>query len=373
MKAFEYACCMKANTRFRLCHNWIGPHNTEFNKLWDELRDEWTTLQIKGFSGEGFLGKGEQLGGKRVPLHELQRRAHAAAIERTKQNKGSELGRRLGGRDLRGPDMRKVIADATERRKTVTSSCGTGNKAAERAAEEDALLNGFRTKEEMDEANEIAIQEATFELMELEEERKLAGEPGPSSAPAPSPPMEGLTWSPEYGLQPVQSSQSRPVPPPPPPLPPPSSIHNPTQTPPSQLPIQRPIQPPPIPIHSRPEVNAHGRPISRLVKEAEEKSKLKKPLTTSPNSHQLSTSDEDWQCLVCTLINTASATQCDVCETLRPVNVKSSSLATTNTNVSQHSSITSSKPLGWNCLTCGSFMDTQWWTCSMCGSLKASS
>jgi hypothetical protein len=365
---------MMTDPRFRLCHNWIGPHNTEFNKLWDELRDEWTTLQMKGFSGEGFLGRGEQLGGKRVPLHELQRRARASAIERTKQNKGADPGRRLGGRDLRGPDMRSIIADAAERRKTVTNSCGTGNKAAERAAE-DALLNGFRTKEEMDEANEIAIQEAIFQLMELEEERKLAGEPGPSSAPIPSTPMEGLTWSPEYGLQPVQPSQPRSAPPPPSqPLSPPS-IHNLNQMPPPPLSIQRPTQPPPIPIHSRPEVNAHGRPISRLVKEAEEKSKskVKKPDTASlPNSHQPSTSDEEWHCLACTLINTASATQCDACESPKPDKVKSSSSATTNANTSQ-TLITSSKPQGWNCLTCGTFMETQWWTCSWCGSLKASS
>lgn len=360
---------------FRLCHNWIGPHNAEFNKLWDELRDEWTTLQMKGFSGEGFLGRGEQLGGKRVPLHELQRRAHAAAIERAKQNKGADLGRRLGGRDLRGPDMRSVIADAAQRRKIVTSSCGTGNKAAERDAE-DALLNGFRTKEEMDEANEIAIQEAIFGLMEMEEERKLAGEPGPSSEPIPSPPIEGLTWSPEKGLQPIQTSQPQSTPL----LLPPSSMKDQVSAPP--LPIQRPIQPPPIPIHSRPEVNAHGRPISRLVKEAEEKSKsrLKKPLTASssssislPNSHQPSTSDETWQCLVCTLINTSLATQCDVCESPKTANVKSSSSTTTNDKVPQNSSITSSNPLGWNCLTCGTFMDTQWWMCSYCGTVKSSS
>jgi hypothetical protein len=328
---------------------------------------------MKGFSGEGFLGRGEQLGGKHVPIHELQRRAHAAAIEKAKQNKGADLGRRLGGRDLRGPDMRSIIADAAQRRKIVTSSCGTGNKAAERAAE-DALLNGFRTKEEMDEANDLAIQEAMFELMELEEERKLAGEPGPSSAPAPSSQIEGLTWSPEYGLQPVQTSQSQSTPS----LLPPPSLYD--HVPPPPPPIQRPIQPPPIPIHSRPEVNAHGRPMSRLVKEAEEKNKSRhrKPFTASsssislPNSHQPSTSDEAWQCLICTLINTAIATQCDACENPKPAKVKSSS-TTTNSNVPQNTSIKSSNPLGWKCLICGTFMDTQWWTCSHCGTLKASS
>jgi len=277
--------------------------------------------------------------------------------------------------------MRSVIADAVQQRQTDTSGCGTGDKAAERAAQ-DALLNGFRTKEEMDEANEIAIQEATFELMELEEERKLGGGPGPYSAPQPSPPIEGLTWSPEQGLQPVRSSLQPSAPPSPPPtrLPvPPPSINS--QEPPPPLPLQRPIQPPPIPMHSRPEINSHGGPISRLVKEAENKgkNKLKKPLTASsssislPELHQTSTSDEAWQCLTCTLINIASATQCDACESPKPGNIKSSSSAITNGKTLRNASTTSSKLLGWKCLTCGTFMENQWWTCSLCGAMKASS
>jgi RNA polymerase subunit RPABC4/transcription elongation factor Spt4 len=29
--------------------------------------------------------------------------------------------------------------------------------------------------------------------------------------------------------------------------------------------------------------------------------------------------------------------------------------------------------LGWNCLECGTFMETQWWTCSLCGTMKLDS
>jgi hypothetical protein len=29
--------------------------------------------------------------------------------------------------------------------------------------------------------------------------------------------------------------------------------------------------------------------------------------------------------------------------------------------------------LGWLCDQCGSFMESQWWTCSCCGKMKPSS
>lgn len=28
------------------------------------------------------------------------------------------------------------------------------------------------------------------------------------------------------------------------------------------------------------------------------------------------------------------------------------------------------KPLGWNCGSCGTFMESKWWTCSLCGTMK---
>lgn len=380
-----------------LCHNWIGPHNAEFHKLWDELRDEWYTLQMKGFSGEGFLGKGYQLGGQRVPMHELQRKAHAAAVERSKQPQGYGQGRRLGGAPVsRDQDIRQVIADAVHRRNSLDSgSCGTGDKAAERAAQ-DALLNGYKTKEEMDEANELAIQEALFELMEMEEERKLRGEP----AHPVSPVMEGLSWSPEHGLQPVQSQSStpaptsRPVPTPPPaqrPVPPPSYQYGqrPAQPPPT---IQYPTQSPPIPTASRPEINPHGRPVSRIVKEAEAAKPSRNKLKKAPSASSSSTSltipqsgpqtkqNDTWQCSACTLINPSSRPRCEVCETPQPTKDGFLPVTPVSPVVNGELNGTASalaprekKKLGWNCRSCGTFMESQWWTCSFCGMMKGES
>ena len=351
-----------------LCHNWIGPHNAEFHKLWDELRDEWYTLQMKGFSGEGFLGKGQTLGGQRVPMRELQRRAHAAAVERSKKPQAYGSGHRLGGvRADRETDIRNVIADAAQRRNSVTSSCGTGDKAAEQAAQ-DALLNGYKTKEDMDEANELAIQAALFELMQSEEERKLRGEPiHPTSTIT-----EGLTWSPEHGLQAIESqpSASRPIPAPPAPAP---------ASRPVPPPWSYPAEPPPVPRASRPELNAHGRPISRVVKEAEAaKSKSKQPIPPSSPSGLPAApppslpADDTWQCDACTLINPGYAAQCEACESPAPVARRfspSPPYATANGT----SSAAPQPRLGWNCVNCGTFMENKWWTCSFCGMLKAES
>lgn len=381
-----------------LCHNWIGPHNSEFNKLWEELRDEWMTLSMKGFTGEGFLGKGKQLGGQRVPYHEIQRRAHAAAIERSKRPQDGG-GHRLGGMPAsRNQDIRKIIADAAQRRNSVTDACGTGNKTAEQEAR-DAVLNGYKTKEEMDEANKLAMQEALFELMEIEEERKLRGEPAHPTSPV----LEGLSWSPEHGLQPVQSqpSTSKPVPPPPHaappnqrPVPPPQPYD---QRPPQPYqpyrppPAQYPTQPPPVPHASRPEINPHGRPVSRIVKEAEAaknaKNKLKKPIPNSASSSATSLTIPDqpasqaqngtWQCPACTLINTSRNPRCEVCETPQPT--KDGFLPETPRSPNPHTNGTTSAPpektkrMGWNCRSCGTFMENQWWTCSFCGMMKVES
>jgi len=352
-----------------LCHNWIGPHNAEFHKLWEELRDEWTTLQMKGFSGEGFLGKGQAVGGQRVPMHELQRRAHAAAVERSKKPQGYGSGHRLGGvRADRDTDIRNVIADAVQRRNSVTSSCGTGDKAAEQAAQ-DALLNGYKTKEAMDEANELAIQAALFELMQSEEERKLRGEPIHPISPA----SEGLTWSPEHGLQAIrpQQSASRPVPAP----------QAPASAPwPASPPWSYPAQPPPVPLASRPEINPHGRPISRVVREAEAaKSNSKQPMP--PSSPPISlpaaappsqSSSATWQCAACTLINPAYAIRCEACESAAPM-ARASAPAPPYSSANGGWAAPPRQTLGWNCTNCGTFMESQWWTCSLCGMVKTQS
>src|ERR1700760_3963305 len=104
-------------TTSRLCHIVRGPHDQQFHALWNELRDEWGTLQIKGYTGEGFLGKGRLVGGNYIPRDELRRRARAEAeMERARRKARGESGsRRLGGSSIAG-GIRDAIATATLRR-----------------------------------------------------------------------------------------------------------------------------------------------------------------------------------------------------------------------------------------------------------------
>jgi DNA-dependent metalloprotease WSS1 len=351
----------------RLCHNVHGPHDATFHALWNELRDEWTTLQLKGYTGEGFLGKGNQLGGSHIPRDELRRRARAEAIKERDRRKAQQAksGHRLGGAFSGGGSLRDAIADATIRRtsKEVESGCATGTKAGERAAE-DAMLNGFRSKAEMDEADHLAIQQALFELMQQEEGRRLDREAAATQRPT---------------AQPVRTqSVSHPI----------GGFYAPT---PPSAPNPRPAATYPgnnVPARPPQSVDRHGRPISRLVKEAESKSRnenkaasarLSKPLPKVPGTSQGSSSQQPhWPCPRCTLQNEANVEFCDACNEPRmgasalprakPQNIGSNGLI-------QTTSKSSNGPgnLGWKCWFCGTFMEHQWWTCSRCGTMKASS
>jgi hypothetical protein len=392
LASFKSWLNMATNLYSRLAHNQCGPHDEHFYKLWDELREEWLSLQIKGYTGEGFLSRGKQLGGRRIPVDEVRRQARAAAQQRAKENAKFTPGRVLGGAPVRGRDMRAVLADAAAKRSTnlkqsaVTSGCATGTRAGDKAAE-DAVKNGFRTKAEMDDANDIAIAEALSDLMEHDEE--LAIEMG-------SPPPDGLEWSKENGLQPAKSitpsfsrsasSKLQPAPR----SQQPSSTRTAPYPPPNVFIGQgqpRSAPPPPPPqlsnnqgqsaTRSLPPVNPHGRPISRVVLEAEaqKKKKLSKPPPdySKPSSYSSSKSSthlssrEQWSCLTCTLTNEPTATQCAVCDTRRP------SLSAPQSSSQVHQAFSSvSQQMGWLC-NCGTFMENQWWTCSLCGTMKPNS
>ncbi|QDS68341.1 hypothetical protein FKW77_010707 [Venturia effusa] len=311
-----------------LCHIVHGPHDEIFHKLWDELRDEWTSLQIKGFTGEGFLGQGQKVGGRRIPVDEVRRQARVAAEQRAKVSKTQAPGKRLGGaapKPGRG-GIRETIARAALSRTKVTTSCGTGTKAGDKAAQraaEDSRRNGFKTKAEMDDANSVAIAEAMQELMELDEERGI-------DIREQTPPSEGLTWSAEYGLQaaPPKGSMW--------PAPNPYGSHkiNGRSGEPSSQGASQPRQSSsngaskkPVSASVASTSNSRGRPVSRVVLEAEAKKKQLqslKPASTlksedlmrSP-SHQ-APKKESWACLECTLVNEPNTTSCDVCEAPRP-------------------------------------------------------
>lgn len=180
-----------------LSHIIWGDHDSNFHRLWDDLRDEWETLTRKGYTGEGFLSKGHTLGGGRAPPpNEMRRLARANAEKRQQQaviSKGS--GQRLGGNPLhlQGVDVRQIITDQVIRRNTIDRGCASGRKDSIKLSNQ-AGKDSFRTKAEEDDANNRAIEQALYELMEEEEDRKLKGtfSEGPHNG--------GLAWDPNAGL-----------------------------------------------------------------------------------------------------------------------------------------------------------------------------
>lgn len=259
-------------------------------------------------------------------------------------------GRKLGGTPtLRGTDMRRVIADAAQRRIEVTRGCASGTEAGDKLAEE-ASRNGSRTKAEEDDANEQAILQAYIELIEEEEREK-------------------------YGSSYIPPSQQNPA----------GSR--------SQLPSE---------------------PID---------------LIADNNNGDNNSYDQLWTCPTCTLENPANFLCCDACTAERPIprnskrgtevpipesSSSSSSqqtssqptkngnnkrpapeppAATTQTQPRPRNNNTQAtpktrprppatqslasldrevqkRPLGWVCHGCGTFMETEWWTCSFCGRMK---
>lgn len=310
---------------------------------------------MKGYTGEGFLSQGKRLGGSRIPLDEARRQARAAAEQRRVLAKNS--GKRLGGAPvLRGTDMRKLRADAAQRRIEVTNGCASGTDRSEELAEE-ASRNGFRTQAEEDDANEQAILQAFIELIQEEEREK-------------------------YGDSYIPPSQENPAGP---------RTHEPPDPPDSFGPVKE------QPTGVSPE----------------------QTLDTSKSAADNSSYESPWTCTTCTLENPPNFLCCDVCAAERPVpSVEKPTVmprqqapavrtkpeperskkrvlqidgeegkdeATPRGNfafknrtraldilASIHRD-TSKRPLGWLCEQCGSFMESQWWTCSCCGKMKPSS
>ncbi|GAB1734816.1 hypothetical protein NU195Hw_g9574t1 [Hortaea werneckii] len=397
-----------------LSHNVWGDHDSNFHRLWDELRDEQETLMRKGYTGEGFLSEGHRLGGGRYgapPPHEVRRLARASAEKRQAQGKLSKgSGQRLGGTPLHlYGDVRSIIADQVTQRNTINRGCASGRGDASKLADQQGRTT-FRTKAEEDDANDRAIAQALYELMEQEEEKKLKGTF--SAAPADG----GLAWHPESGLydpkkesrplsnqheqadHPSEEEQMRwalhastnpsssssvspstsalsPVSPlspptidrtisaPPPTQPQPSSRPYPARTqhnqppPAEQIPPKRPRTFPHPPSHPHPPTTFP--PSTPPPAGPFSSSSTPIDLTSPPAPPLIDLSDpfnpDEWSCEICTCINPTQFLACDACGTERP----------TSTSRSERS--------GWNCENCGSFMEHRWWTCSACGGMKGSS
>jgi len=357
-----------------LSHIVYGPHDEKFHKLWNQLRDEHEGLVMKGYTGEGFLSKGQRLGGKHLPTREARRLARAAAEERRAQPSGSGSGRRLGGTAARpGQDIRRTIVKAIDRRTTTLQGCGNTNHNDKEIREiaETATKNGFRTQAEEDAANEAAIAQALWELVQEDEKRKYGNDYIHPSAERPA---GNGGWS-DLSRQAVPSSGH-----PPPngyyapggssstlgPGPGPGHTPAPIRPAPARAAVPPPVISPP-PSVPAPRIPAETRPSA--------------PAATLPEPAR------GWTCSVCTLHNPRDYLACDACSAERPAE-ESRRLAEGDAKRRARTdpprgagasagygsaSFPPAQAMMWICSFCGTGMERQWWTCSTCGRMKDNS
>lgn len=123
---------------------------------------------------------------------------------------------------------------------------------------------------------------------------------------------------------------------------------------------------------------AHPPKQERIVEEEN----TKPTLETLPSFAEPSAGG-DWACEVCTCINPLQFLACDACGVERPQAVLLKTEPPKRKPVPPRAMSAPSRKwevaapmknegLGWNC-RCGAFMEHRWWTCSVCGTLKASS
>ncbi|KAG9235589.1 zinc ion binding protein-like protein [Amylocarpus encephaloides] len=317
-----------------LAHNVHGPHNQAFHALWDQERKEYEALLSKGYTGEGFLSDGRQLGGRRIPMHEARRLARAAAEKRAILNAGS--GQRLGGRPIRvGTDIRDVIVSAIERRSTVIKGCGAEDKNDKEIEElaSQATRNGFKTKADEDKVNDRAIAEAMWELVQEDQQKEYGDSYVPSTPENPTGNGGGKVVSSQVTTS-SSSSKSAFV--------------------------------------SKPSAGT-SKHMSRLVSESTAKKPKQEASKSAPAPVPPSVAPlTGWTCEICTLHNPINFLCCDACTTERPPET-TKRIAEEGRRKISATQPTNLKTSTWTCKRCTTEMEDKWWTCSTCGTMKESS
>ncbi|KAF3902110.1 hypothetical protein ABW21_db0203202 [Orbilia brochopaga] len=402
-----------------LTHCVHGPHDDKFWAMFKSLRAELDTLRYTGYTGEGFLGKGQALGDVPRGLNNLEtkRKAREAAERRRKGDSGrgrilgsGSLGpirwtierspsggpstlkpkdgrgtSRRGGAasappaDTRSPyatpqqtaaeaalkrqwgkDKRKdkapVSAPSPPRGEQTTGTCsGVRHSTAEQVEREIAQMHGFESVADMESANERAIMAAAIEL--LEEADREEERLDAKERSSQQPPVKVTTTGPiDRAPQP----------------------HH----------INRTQSAPVIPHHTKP-----------------------KPTVPSPTS-------TGWSCPVCTYRNEENHLQCSLCRVER--NTRTNDDSETKAQITAYKDFERQKPQAprqsapttrsvgtrdkgkavdksgwatasptpsqslnkdftingqptWRCKSCGWLVAQEWWSCSNCHEVKQQS
>ncbi|ERS96669.1 hypothetical protein HMPREF1624_06878 [Sporothrix schenckii ATCC 58251] len=346
-----------------LAHIVHGPHDAVFHALWNQLRDEHMALALKGFTGEGFLSEGHRLGGdfdnsgrnnwgatgitssgpssaasntlkRPISMDEARRLARAAAerrqakaAEKERQSRQPSSGSKTTGHRLGGSasspanDMRSVIADAVARRNSHTPEtmrgCATDGPQSEYTDQtrkwlaDQAARNGFRTQAEEDAANDAAIAQALWELVQEDERQRLGDRYVPPTAERPE--GNGGWLSSSNGDRSQGASSASPividgdVMHVDPPRGPPPQHRRPAPPPPTTRP--RPTSMSAVP----PGTATRRAPPSPGPKPAELSSSSGARPRSSSSGATSSNASRGWTCSICTLHNPGTYLVCDAC------------------------------------------------------------
>ncbi|KAF6754332.1 WLM domain-containing protein [Ephemerocybe angulata] len=271
-----------------LTHNVHGPHDDKFYKFLSSLQDEYDELQRKGYSGEGFFTPGQRLGGS----------THNPALHvgRLKALEAAEKRRQVS----------RVLGEGNPRR------LGGGGTMSPRE------LAAQAAERRMRDGKECGSQQNS-DLIQRESEK--ASREGTKNAVISLTGMDDDLWEPDWNSDDDD-----------------------------EVIIVRDVHPAP------PRASGSGRAVSdpypRPGSGSRQNPSSSAKAARLPKQGPSSSSSNEWECQICTLVNKPIALECDACGIRRPPD----------------------ESTGWDCLACGEMgMPHEFWTCRQCGTVKVSS
>jgi len=426
--------------------------------MYHSLQDELDTLRIGGFTGEGFLGEGKQLGGVPRGLRQRENLVRAREAEQRRKKEIEGRGRVLSsggfgpfrwsieeemvptrGNQQRPTSSRTVsmppssssssrqttLIDkelspyataqqlaayaALQRQKVAGGSAGEssrspssskpktslatpqtqgcpGTRTADTAEidRETALMHGFTTVAEMEDANERAIMQAAIELLEeADKEDALkqdimnpytlpsssSSSPSTMSAPHGSTPSLARTHSDPQVRQQPPTKRSKP-----------DSVVDLTSAPsPSKL-SKKPLTTTTSSNTTTPNIRQLRRhPPTVTNNNHDDNNNNNSPPTPSIPSTIPKLSE--WSCKTCTFLNPSTHLQC-ICGDVRPdldgdgSRAKprgSGSTVNSGNNTQSRLQSNNDKDKTWTCHRCSTCVSHEWWSCTRCGCMKLES
>ncbi|KAJ2934341.1 hypothetical protein H1R20_g2788, partial [Candolleomyces eurysporus] len=308
-----------------LTHNVHGPHDDKFYKFLSELQKEYDDLQRSGYAGEGFHSPGQRLGGRshNLPPHLARQKALEAAEKRNQVTRvlgGGAGGHRLGGTtkpSTRPMTPGEMAAQAAERRLRDSKTCGSqqGSDYVQRESEK-ASREGIKNEViDLTMPDDSELWEPDW-ISDPESDEIIILEDV-----QPAPPKAGPSRLTTTNTQTTRAAEpKRPVM---------------TKKPPNRVNMAKPT------------TSASTSASAASSSSSAPYSKLSRPQRAAQKS-----AAKEWACEACTLVNQPFALQCDACGMRRPPD----------------------KATGWACLACGKTgMPHEFWTCTLCGTVKAQS